>query len=92
MPPTSDADDILTTFKETPNQPFCATNNTGATPCEDFFTFDFSSFATVIITDNGQVDVQMAITKIPEPATLMLLGTSLIAFGVAVTKRRQGRI
>ena len=120
-PVTSDADDILITFKETPNQLPCASNNTGSAPCEDFFTFDFSSFAPLIITDNGeqylvtfqlanfvntffdpntgtvftgenttsQVDVQMAITKIPEPATMLVLGSGLIGAGFAAGRRRR---
>jgi hypothetical protein len=53
-PPTSDSDSIEVTFKETLNAQPCATNNTGSSPCEDFFTFDFSSFAPLIITDNGE--------------------------------------
>ncbi len=53
-PPTSDSDGILITFNETLNAAPCATNNTGSSPCEDFFTFDFSSFAPLVITDNGQ--------------------------------------
>jgi hypothetical protein len=53
-PPTSDSDVIEVTFKETLNAQPCATNNTGSSPCEDFFTFDFSSFAPLIITDNGE--------------------------------------
>ena len=53
-PVTSDVDDIPITFKETPNQLPCATTNTGSAPCEDFFTFDSSSFDPLIITDNGE--------------------------------------
>ena len=53
-PPTSDSDVIEVAFKETLNAQPCATNNTGSSPCEDFFTFDFSSFAPLIITDNGE--------------------------------------
>jgi len=53
-PPTSDADSIEVTFKETLNAQPCATNNTGSSPCEDFFTFDFSSFDPLVITDNGE--------------------------------------
>ena len=53
-PVTTDADDILITFKETPNQAPCGSSNTGPTPCEDFFTFDFSSFDPLVITDNGE--------------------------------------
>ena len=54
----SDPDSIVVTFKETLNQQFlanCATNHTGtSTPCEDFFTFDFSSFQAQTFTHQGQ--------------------------------------
>ena len=53
-PVTTDADDLAITFKETPNQAPCGSSNTGPTPCEDFFTFDFSSFDPLVIEDNGE--------------------------------------
>ena len=53
-PVTTDANDLVITFKETPNQAPCGSSHTGPTPCEDFFTFDFSSFDPLVITDNGE--------------------------------------
>ena len=58
----SDPDSIVVTFKETLNQQFlanCVTNHTGTNPatdvpCEDMFTFDFSSFQPQTFTHQGQ--------------------------------------
>lgn len=54
VPVTTDFDNLLISFKETPNSAPCGSSHTGPTPCEDFFSFDFSSFDPLVITDNGE--------------------------------------
>jgi hypothetical protein len=94
-PVTTDADDLLITFKETPNQAPCGSSNTGPTPCEDFFTFDFSSFDPLVITDNGDkylVSFQLAnfVNSFFDPTTgTVFTGentTSAVDVQMAITK------
>jgi hypothetical protein len=52
-PQTDDANTIVIGFKETANQAPCAPPNPRGSICDDFFTFDLTGFAPLIITDNG---------------------------------------
>lgn len=53
---------------------------------QDFSNFDFGAFR--ILTPTG-ADGQEMITVIPEPATLLLLGTGLTAVAAGVRRRRR---
>jgi hypothetical protein len=52
-PQTDDANTIVIGFKETLNQAPCAPPNPQGSVCDDFFTFDLTGFAPLVITDNG---------------------------------------
>lgn len=62
-PETTSPDAITVGFKETLNQAPCPPPNPRGSICDDFFTFDLTTFAPLIITDNGQaylVEFQLA--------------------------------
>ncbi len=93
--PTTDPALLNIVFKETLNQAPCAFPTPQSSVCDDFFTFDFSSFVPLVITDNGQqylVEFQLAnlvnASFVGTPAT----GTIFTAEGVTSEVDVQMRI
>ena len=52
-PETTSPDIITIAFKETLNQAPCSPPNPLGSTCDDFFTFDLTNFAPLVIFDNG---------------------------------------
>jgi len=85
--PQTDSPDVITiAFKETLNQAPCAPPNPLGSTCDDFFTFDLTNFAPLVIFDNGiAYDVEFRLANFSGAAPIIdpagLTGTIFTAEG-----------
>jgi hypothetical protein len=56
---------------------------------QDFTGYDFSNFRILTPTDRSSAGPQENIVTVPEPTTMLLLGTGLAAIGAKFRKRRR---
>jgi hypothetical protein len=56
---------------------------------QDFTGYDFSNFRILTPTDRSRRGPQENMTTVPEPTTMLLLGTGLAAIGAKLRKRRR---
>lgn len=57
---------------------------------QDFSSYDFSKFRILTPTDRSANGPQENLTTVPEPTTMLLLGTGLTAIAAKVRRRRRG--
>ena len=59
---------------------------------QNFAGYDFSKFRILTPTDRSKHGPQENLTTVPEPATMLLLGTGLAAIGARFRKRRNEEV